>query len=199
MDFRGFRRADGLFDIECTLIDTKGMDVPLLGTDRVVHAGEAMHDMSIRMCVNADLEVVAIEASSDATPYAVCPEAVASLQAVKGMKIGAGWTYAIKRQLVGATSCTHLAEMLIAMGTAAYQTVVPYNRINGYATEAFPLEKKEDSCYAYAAERIPAKVGERVIRLFASCCPVTVSNTEVLNHRAAVRRLLSSGMSWGLP
>jgi hypothetical protein len=43
--------------------------------------------------------------------------------------------------------------MLIAMGTAAYQTVVPYNRINGYQTEAFPLEKKENSCYAYAAER----------------------------------------------
>lgn len=153
MDFRGYRRDDGLFDIECTLVDTKGMDVPLLGTDRIVRAGEAMHGMSIRMRVNAELEVLDIEASSDATPYDVCPEAVASLQTVKGMKIGAGWTYAIKRQLAGAASCTHLAEMLIAMGTAAYQTVVPYNRVNGVETEAFPLEKKENSCYAYAAER----------------------------------------------
>lgn len=153
MDFRGYRRDDGLFDIECTLIDTKGTDVPLLGTGRVVRAGEAMHAMSIRLCVNAGLEVVDIEASSDATPYDVCPEAVASLQTVKGMKIGAGWTYAIKRHLAGAASCTHLAEMLIAMGTAAYQTVVPYNRMNGTETAGFPLEKKVDSCYAYAAER----------------------------------------------
>lgn len=153
MDFRGYRRDDGLFDIECTLLDTKGMDVPLLGVDRVVTAGEPMHDMSIRMRVNDDLEVVHIEASSDATPYAICPEAVASLQTVKGMRIGAGWTYAIKRQLVGAASCTHLAEMLIAMGTAAYQTVVPYNRLHGKETPGFSLEKKVNSCYAYAAER----------------------------------------------
>ena len=69
------------------------------------------------------------------------------------MKIGAGWTYAIKRHLVGAASCTHLAEMLIAMGTAAYQTVVPYNRLNGKETPGFTLDKKVDSCYAYAAER----------------------------------------------
>src|SRR5512138_3830632 len=72
MDFRGYRRDDGLFDIECTLLDTKGMDVPLLGVSRVVKAGEPMHDMAIRMCVNDDLEVVDIEASSDATPYTIC-------------------------------------------------------------------------------------------------------------------------------
>jgi Protein of unknown function (DUF2889) len=153
MEFHGYRRDDGLFDIECSLVDTKGMDVPLLGVSRVVKAGEAMHDMSVRMRVNEGLEVIDIEACSDATPYAICPEAVASLQTVKGMKIGAGWTYAIKRQLVGAASCTHLAEMLIAMGTAAYQTVVPYNRLHGKETPGFTLEKKVNSCYAYAAER----------------------------------------------
>jgi hypothetical protein len=153
MEFHGHRRDDGLFDIECTLVDTKGMDVPLLGVSRVVKAGESMHDMAIRMRVNDDLVVIDIEASSDATPYAICPEAVSSLQTVKGMKIGAGWTYAIKRQLVGAASCTHLAEMLIAMGTAAYQTVVPYNRLHGRETPGFTLEKKVNSCYAYAAER----------------------------------------------
>lgn len=153
IDFRGYHRDDGLFDIEGTLLDTKGMDVPLLGTDRVVAAGEPMHRMAIRMRVTANLEVVAIEAVSDATPYDICPEAAASLQVVVGMKIGAGWTYTIKRRLVGPASCTHLAEMLIAMGTAAYQTIVPHNRLAGQETEGFGLEKKVDSCYAYAAER----------------------------------------------
>ena len=43
--------------------------------------------------------------------------------------------------------------MLIAMGTAAYQTVLPYNRLNGKETAGFTMEKKVDSCYAYAAER----------------------------------------------
>lgn len=152
LDFRGYLRRDGLFEVECTLLDTKGMDVPLLGSERTVAAGEPMHRMSIRMALTGDLEVAAIEAVSDATPYDVCPEAAAGLQAVVGMKIGSGWTYAIKRRFVGAAGCTHLAEMLIAMGTAAYQTVVPYNRLHGRETEGFALEKKVDSCYAYAAE-----------------------------------------------
>lgn len=153
LDLHGYRRDDGLFDIEATLLDTKGMDVPLLGTGRVVAAGEPMHRMAIRMRLSPDLEVVAIEAVSDATPYDVCPEAAASLQKVVGLRIGGGWTMTIKRQLAGAASCTHLAEMLIAMGTAAYQTIVPYNRLHGQETDGFALEKKVDSCYAYAAER----------------------------------------------
>lgn len=153
IDLRGYRRNDGLFEIEAALLDTKGMDVPLLGTGRVVAAGDAMHAMAIRLRLTADLEVVAVEAVSDATPYDVCPEAAARLQAVVGMKVGAGWTWSIKRQFTGAAGCTHLAEMLIAMGTAAYQTIVPYNRLNGRETDGFALQKKVDSCYAYAAGR----------------------------------------------
>ena len=45
LHFRGYRRVDGLFDIECTLVDIKGMDIPLLGTQRIVPAGEPVHAM----------------------------------------------------------------------------------------------------------------------------------------------------------
>ncbi len=153
LDFQGFRRADGLFEIECTLVDTKGMDVPLLGSDRVLPAGEPMHAMTIRMQVTAELQVAGIEAVSDATPYDVCPEATASLQSVVGLKIVAGWTEMVKRRLGGARGCTHLMEMLVAMGTAAYQTVVPQLRAEGRVPAAFSIEKKANTCYAYASER----------------------------------------------
>jgi hypothetical protein len=109
--------------------------------------------MTIRLTVSAQMEVLAVDAASDVTPFDLCPEAVASLQAVRGLRIAAGWTQAIKERLSGAASCTHLAEMLIAMGTAAYQTVVPYNRMHGAETAGFQLQKKVGSCYAYAAER----------------------------------------------
>ena len=81
------------------------------------------------------------------------PEAAATLQSVVGLKVVAGWTEMIKRRLGGAKSCTHLAEMLVAMGTAAYQTVVPYNRMNGKDVAAFSIERKANTCYAYASER----------------------------------------------
>src|SRR5512135_3186942 len=153
IEFHGYERGDGLFDIECTLVDTKGLDVPLLGTGRVVRAGDPMHRMAIRMQVTADLEVVGIEAASDATPYDVCPEATASLQSVVGLKIVAGWTEMVKRRLGGAKGCTHLMEMLVAMGTAAYQTVVPQLRAKGDVPAAFAVEKKANTCYAYSTER----------------------------------------------
>jgi hypothetical protein len=153
IDLHGYRRADGAFDIEGRLVDTKGYDQPLLGSDRVVPAGEAVHDMSVRLTVSEQLVVLAVAASSDATPFAICPEAASTLQAVVGLRVGPGWTQAIKQRLGGVKSCTHLAEMLITMGTAAYQTVVPYNRLHGAETDGFQLEKKVDSCYAYAAGR----------------------------------------------
>lgn len=150
LDFRGYRRDDGRFDIECTLLDTKGYDMTPPGGTRTVPSGEPVHQMAIRLVVSNQLVVDDVEATSDATPFDVCPEAVSSLAAVKGLKIGPGWTLTIKRRLGGATSCTHLAEMLVAMGTAVYQTIVPHNRMNGVETEGFPLEKKVNSCLAYS-------------------------------------------------
>lgn len=41
MDLHGHRRDAGLFDIERTLLDTKGTDVPLLGADRIVRPVES--------------------------------------------------------------------------------------------------------------------------------------------------------------
>lgn len=153
MSFRGYRRKDGRFDIECTLLDTKGYDLSPPGGTRTVSTGEPVHQMAIRLLVSDQLVVEDLEACSDATPFDICPEAVASLAVVKGLKIGPGWTMKIKRRLGGGKSCTHLAEMLVAMGTAAYQTIVPHNRMHGQETDGFPLEKKVDSCYAYAAHR----------------------------------------------
>lgn len=153
MSFQGYRRRDGLFDIECTLVDTKGFDLTPPGSNRTVPSGTPVHQMSIRLRVSDQLVVEDVEASSDATPFDLCPEAVTSLATIKGLKIGPGWTMTIKKRLGGAASCTHLVEMLIAMGTAVYQTVVPHNRMNGRETDGFPLAKKVNSCYAYSEHR----------------------------------------------
>lgn len=46
---------------------------------------------------------------------------------------------------------------------------------------------------------MPAKVGESVIRLLASCCEETRLKALMLNHWAAVLAALESGMSLALP
>ena len=90
-----------------------------------------------------------METSSDITPYGVCKEAEATLQVLVGERIVKGCSATVKSRLRGAASCTHLMEMLIPMGTTAFQGirgVLPrQERID--ATGAAP--RQIDSCYAY--------------------------------------------------
>src|SRR5712672_465779 len=57
--YEGFERDDGLFDIEGHLTDVKDQDFPLLTGTRV--AGEAIHDMWVRVTVGTDYVIRAIE------------------------------------------------------------------------------------------------------------------------------------------
>ena len=63
---RGYRRADGLYDIEAQLIDTKTYGSA--NHDRgYIHAGEPIHGMWLRLTVDETRHVVACEAASDPT------------------------------------------------------------------------------------------------------------------------------------
>ena len=72
IDIRGWRRDDGLYDIEAYLLDTKAY--PFENDDRgTIQPGEPLHGLWLRLTVREDMEIVAAEAASDHTPYAVCP------------------------------------------------------------------------------------------------------------------------------
>ena len=86
IDLRGYRRTDGLYDIEARLIDTKS-EALRLDNGRTVAPGEPIHDMSVRLVVDQELQVVEILASTDASPYGICREATATLQSVKGLSL----------------------------------------------------------------------------------------------------------------
>ena len=64
---RGYRRADGLYDIEAQLTDTKSYGSA--NRDRgYIHAGEPIHGMWLRLTVDEDRHIVACEAASDLPP-----------------------------------------------------------------------------------------------------------------------------------
>lgn len=149
--FDGFRRDDGLWDIEGRLSDTKsyGFDNDHRGH---VAAGEPVHDMRIRLTVDEDFVVRAVEAATDAGPFAVCPAVAPSLARMVGVKIGLGWRRAIQTRLGGVAGCTHLSEMLGAMGTVAFQTLYPVRvRKEGQRP---PGERPAiiDSCHAFRSD-----------------------------------------------
>jgi hypothetical protein len=124
IDIRGWRRADGLYDIEAHLQDTKAY--PFENEDRgTIAPGEPLHGLFLRLTVSEEMEIVAAEASSDHTPYAVCPSAAPNFARLAGLRIGAGFNRAVAERVGGAQGCTHLREVLGQMATVAFQTLYP--------------------------------------------------------------------------
>jgi hypothetical protein len=152
IDMHGYRRDDGLYEIEGRVLDVKKTTVNNAGGKRW-EAGQPMHDMWVRLVVDEDLLVHDIVAISDTTPYAVCREATAAMKAVVGERIAAGWTMMVKSRLGGAKGCTHLMELLIPLATAAFQTIAEVRLSRPDKLNAMGRPVKIDSCYAFAANR----------------------------------------------
>ncbi|MBI1205856.1 MAG: DUF2889 domain-containing protein [Azospirillum sp.] len=121
---RGYRRADGLWDIEGHLTDVKsyGFANDFRGT---IEPGDPIHEMWIRLTVDDAFLVRAIEVVTDKGPFSICPDITANFQCLVGLSIAAGWTRAIKERLGGVRGCTHLVELLGPVATTAFQTVFP--------------------------------------------------------------------------
>ena len=123
--YRGYHRADGHWDIEAELTDTKAYR--LEGTERGdLPPGTPIHAMLIRATVDDDLVIQAIESSTGSAPFDECQQGGAPMQRMVGVKMGPGWRQAIERALGGVKGCTHLRELLFNMATAAYQTIPVY-------------------------------------------------------------------------
>ncbi|MGH6990158.1 MAG: DUF2889 domain-containing protein [Stellaceae bacterium] len=162
IDCHGYRRTDGLWDIEGHIVDTKTYG---FGNDERgrVEPGMPIHNMSIRLTVDDQLTIHGVEATTDASPYRICPEVTPNFQRLIGLRIGAGFRRAVRDRLGGTEGCTHLVELLVPVGTTAFQTIFPivgreqFNRSQpaGAADPSKPPKRPAllDSCYAFSAER----------------------------------------------
>ena len=70
ISFNGYARDDGLWDIEGHLKDSKSH--PFITGSKTWDPGEAFHDMWIRLTVDRDLTIKAIEVAMD--PTNECPD-----------------------------------------------------------------------------------------------------------------------------
>ncbi|HSV84020.1 MAG TPA: DUF2889 domain-containing protein [Ramlibacter sp.] len=150
IDMKAYERDDGLYDVEAHLVDRKPFTTEVAGLAPPVPAGQARHDLSVRLTVDSQYVVRAIEAASDVTPYGVCKEAEASLSVMLGVQIAPGWSVKVKELLRGPASCTHLMELLIPLGTTAWQGIGGLNSDKKRAAvDADGIPRKLDTCYAY--------------------------------------------------
>jgi len=123
--FQGYHRSDGLWDIDAEIADAK--HYPLCTKDgRPVEPGDDVHRMRIRMTLDDQFVVRALEAVTVQAPFGECQAAVPPMQRMVGVQVGPGWRRRIDEHLGGVRGCTHLRELLFNMATAAFQTIPHY-------------------------------------------------------------------------
>src|SRR5256885_13823436 len=67
--FEGYKRKDGLFDIEAHLTDAKSHDLPMKAGVR--RGGQPIHEMWLRVPIDRHLTILDAVAFSEAVPYPV--------------------------------------------------------------------------------------------------------------------------------
>ncbi len=152
---QGFKRDDGLWDIEGHLTDTKNFPYPH-DKKGFLPPGDALHQMSVRVTVDEHFLVHETEACIDASPFEICPNIIERFQLLKGLTMGLGWRFEIRKRLGGTLGCTHLVELLAPVATTAFQTIAGSTDANA-ETVAESIRKENDdkpvvldTCHALA-------------------------------------------------
>lgn len=118
----GYRRDDGLWDIDARIVDTK--TYRYTEPDRGSRAiGEPVHDMSVRLTIDDAMIVRDIVVVFSSNPYAACLGAAPNFKGLIGAKVGLGWRKAVQACVGGTNGCTHVRELLFPMATVAFQTM----------------------------------------------------------------------------
>ena len=159
--FEGYRRADGHYDIEGRMTDRKTYAFPNDFRGEI-QADEPLHDMRIRITLDDEFQILDVAAETAAGPFEICPAITPVFAALKGARIGRGWSALLKEKFGGVEGCTHHVELLRALATVAFQTIYGEQQrrrraLPATAPSESPATKKKrpafiDTCHALAAD-----------------------------------------------
>ncbi len=116
----GYKRDDGLWDIEARLTDRKDHDYTLASGVRP--KGEAVHDMQVCVTIDGQFNILAAGAAALAAPYPGCAAIAPDYSAIIGLNLLRGFRRQVSDLFGGVKGCSHLTELLASLPTAAIQT-----------------------------------------------------------------------------
>jgi hypothetical protein len=148
---QGYGRSDGLWDIAAHMTDVKSFD--MLNPDRggQIDAGQPLHDISLTLTIDRSMQIRAVKARIDSSPFRQCGGITDTFQQLVGLRIFPGFSRQVKALFAGTKGCTHLLELLPPLSTTAYQTV--WQSANGYEGDDPKIHKfLLNSCHALAAD-----------------------------------------------
>ena len=150
---KGYKREDGLWDIQVFLNDSKTFSFKNMHRG-YISAGEPLHDMAVRLTLDDDRKIIDIEAVIGSGPYNVCPQAVINCEKLKGEFVVSGFNRKVLKILGSEKGCRHITDLLAHAATIAYQTLWKEKTAGNVKTisldEVKSIEKKfANSCYAF--------------------------------------------------
>jgi hypothetical protein len=120
IDVQVFARADGLYDVEAELKDSKTRDIPLAHGIR--KAGDPVHDMLLHLVVDAQLNILSSSSQTRWMPYpGHCDQHGEAYGRLVGLNLLKGFRAEVKQRLAGVHGCTHLTELTQVLPTAVIQ------------------------------------------------------------------------------
>lgn len=122
-----YQRDDGLWDLAATIRDVKTRDLEL--EDGVRRAGEPLHDMALTVTIDAGMQIVAVDAATNAAPFnGTCKEVPAVYQSLVGLNLLMRFRNAVRERVGGNRGCTHISELAAILPTVAIQAFAGHVR-----------------------------------------------------------------------
>jgi hypothetical protein len=116
-----FERDDGLYDLDARLIDVKTRPLELVSGIR--DAGDPVHDLSLRITVDATFTIVAVETGARSVPNpGICETVGPIYQRLVGLNLLRGFRKAVQSRVGRTEGCTHVSELSALLPTAALQS-----------------------------------------------------------------------------
>jgi hypothetical protein len=157
INIQGYRREDGLWDIEGRLTDSRNYSYTDWRRGRM-QPGDAIHDLELRLTIDDSMVVREVAAATNHAPYLPCFEVPPRFDRLTGLKIGGGWRKAIRERLGGAEGCTHMLQMLDVMATVAFQTLAlgaepdPDSPDRAWRSRSSERPRFLNTCHAWATD-----------------------------------------------
>lgn len=126
---QGYRRDDGLWEVQARLTDTRTYVSPTPFRTPVL-PGEAFHDMHLRLAFDDARCIREIEVSIDSHPFPECPSVAGNFERLAGLVIGPGFQREVHARVGGEEGCTHVLTLLSHAASVAMQTVASQIRWN---------------------------------------------------------------------
>jgi len=162
---RGYRRKDGLWQIEASVADEKGQAVPFRSRP-AVPPGELIHHLSLCVVIDDDYCIREVSAETLAAPWLECADIAVAYRKLVGLRIGPGFNRAVRDALGGTLGCTHLTDLLGQVGNtymqASYPDRLARQKLHGEDPRLWPDARTlgfVDTCHAWRKDG-PVLAGE---------------------------------------